>query len=306
MEYKSYQHIEKIGSSEVEGILNGTCYLTYKIDGTNGCIYLSDDNNSLMFGSRKRELSLLNDNQDFVNIITNGKGDSNSVYEELLAYLIKHPKYIIYGEWLVPHTIRRYETKAWKKFYIFDVFDTESLKYINYDIWVSELKEYKNISIIPLIAKLENPTLDDIKALLESTGKYLITDGLGEGIVIKNYDYVNKYGRSTWAKILTEDFILKKSHTKIKNNNEKEECPIEHSIISLLTVDHIQKEYNKLLEIKGDWCSKYIFELLNRVFIEFYRDNWEIIMKKFHFPTINFRVLKSLSDNKVKETLKLY
>ncbi len=43
MEYKSYQHIEKLGSSEVEGILNGTCYLTYKIDGTNGCIYLSDD-----------------------------------------------------------------------------------------------------------------------------------------------------------------------------------------------------------------------------------------------------------------------
>ncbi len=40
MKYKSSQHIEKLGTTEVEGILNGKCYLTYKIDWTNGCIYL--------------------------------------------------------------------------------------------------------------------------------------------------------------------------------------------------------------------------------------------------------------------------
>ena len=46
-----------------------------------------------------------------------------------------------------------------------------------------------------------------------------------------------------------------------------------------------------------------IAELLNRVFTEFWRDNWEIILKKFHNPTINFKVLKTLSDNEVKKFL---
>lgn len=39
MEFKKYQHVEKLSTSEVEGILNGTVYLFYKIDGTNGCIF---------------------------------------------------------------------------------------------------------------------------------------------------------------------------------------------------------------------------------------------------------------------------
>ena len=34
MYYKSYQHIEKIGTAETEGILNGEVHLFYKIDGS--------------------------------------------------------------------------------------------------------------------------------------------------------------------------------------------------------------------------------------------------------------------------------
>ena len=40
MQYKSYQHIEKLGRDEVEGILNGKCYIQPKIDGTNSVLYL--------------------------------------------------------------------------------------------------------------------------------------------------------------------------------------------------------------------------------------------------------------------------
>ena len=44
MEFKKYQHIEKLGTTEVEGILEGQVSLFYKIDGTNSCIFLKDDN----------------------------------------------------------------------------------------------------------------------------------------------------------------------------------------------------------------------------------------------------------------------
>ena len=36
MEFKKYQHIERLGTLEVEGIELGTCYVFPKIDGTNG------------------------------------------------------------------------------------------------------------------------------------------------------------------------------------------------------------------------------------------------------------------------------
>ena len=38
MQYKSYQHIEKLGRDEVEGILKGKCYIQPKIDGTNSVL----------------------------------------------------------------------------------------------------------------------------------------------------------------------------------------------------------------------------------------------------------------------------
>ena len=167
------------------------------------------------------------------------------------------------------------------------------------------MKKYPEINVIPLIAKLENASEEDIKKYLEDTGNFLLSEGLGEGIVIKNYSFVNKYGRTTWAKLLTEDFRTKKEHVKQFANENKEDNPVEYKIIKLMTVEHIQKEYHKLIESKGEFNSKMIFELLNRVFNEFFKDNWEIILKKFKNPTIDFKRLKQLSDIKTKEVLSL-
>ena len=309
MNYLAYQHIEKIGSSEVEGILEGTCYLFYKIDGTNSCVWLKDDG-TLGFGSRKRELSLANgkdgDNQGFMaTILMDDK--YKGVREDLLRYLRAHPKHIIYGEWLVPVNIKNYRDDAWRHFYVFDILNTESGCYINYENyskWFTE--EYPNIKFIPLLAKLDNPTTDTIKELLSRTGEFLISEGLGEGIVIKNYNYTNKYGRRTWAKMLTEDFTNK----KMKHRNSKREAQeagesVERDIIKLMTVDHVIKEKHKVMENRGSetWEMRFIPELLNRAFNEFWRDNWEIILKKFHNPTIDFKVLKKYSDDFVKEVV---
>lgn len=299
--YRSYMHIEKLGTTDTDGILTGTCYISYKIDGTNSSVWLKDDG-TLGFGSRNRELSLDADNANFMKLMS----QNPNIREELLIYLTKFPTRTVYGEWLVPHTIKRYKADAWKKFYVFDVYDNETEKYLNYDLWADDIaKNCSSVEVIPLIAKLENPTVDELIALLEKTGDYLVTEGVGEGMVIKNYDFVNRYGRTVWAKLLTEDFKVHKDKTRKANTEAKVENETEHKIIQMLTVEHIQKEHAKLIEAKGDWSSKYIFELLNRVFDEFLRDNFEIFIKKLRMPTINFRVLKQMSDTKVKEVLNL-
>ena len=303
MDFKKYQHIEKLGSGEVDGILNGTVYVYYKIDGTNGCIWLNKDG-MLSFGSRNRELFWNADNADFLKSIVNDE----RTHDALLHYLHHHPTHIIYGEWLVPHTLKTYNENAWKKFYIFDIYDTETGKYVPYESYAELFDErYPNLYYIPLLAKLENPTEEDLKKLLDSTGNWLVKEnsGLGEGIVIKNYDFVNRYGRINWAKMLCEDFRNTKNKVRSENRENKEENPIEYEIIKLMTVEHVIKEKNKVLEKYNTefFESKFIFEIINRAFNEFWRDNWEIILKKFKHPTINFKVLKQLSDKFVKETL---
>ena len=68
MQYKSYQHIEKLGNKEVEGILKGKCSIQPKIDGTNGVVWLGDDG-IIHAGSRRRDLTLDNDNAGFYNTV---------------------------------------------------------------------------------------------------------------------------------------------------------------------------------------------------------------------------------------------
>lgn len=298
MNYKKYQHIEKLGTTEVEGILEGNVFLFYKIDGTNSCIFLKDEN-TLGFGSRKRELTLDKDNGGFYASMLFNKDE----YNKYLKYLQNYPNHIIYGEWLIPHTIKRYKADAWKKLYVFDIYDAITDSYIPYSTYKDTLAQY-DIAYIPAIATLSNPTNEDIKKYLDDTGNYLIESGLGEGIVIKNYSYRNKYGRIIWAKILTEDFYKNKKELKTKNHINNEEVPVEFSIVKMfVTPEFIQKEFNKFKEDKGEFNSKHIFEFLNRTFLEFYKDNWELIFKKFKFPTINFKVLKRLVEDEIKSVI---
>lgn len=297
MEYKKYQHIEKLGTHEVEGLLHGEVHLTYKIDGSNSCVFL--DEGTLCFGSRNRKLSLDEDNQGFMAACL-----ANSSFKEaILKLLTSHPQWVVYGEWLIPVNIKRYKKEAWRKFYIFDVFDCETLTYLRYDSYVDELIAL-GLDYIPEIAVLKDPSEEEIQQYLERTGEFLLDNGQGEGLVIKNYEYRNPYGRQTWGKILTEDFASNKRIRRGANHIQKQESPIEYGIISsLLTPEQIQKEKSKLEEKYGFWESRFILELLNRVFLEFYRDNWQIILKKYHFPTLSFKKLKSFSDEKVKEVL---
>lgn len=300
MNYKSYQHIEKLGTSETDGILKGEVHLSYKIDGSNGCIFLKDDK-TLGFGSRKRILSLENDNMGFMaSFVTN-----EALYNKFLKVLLEHPSYIIYGEWLVPVTIKRYDSCAWRNFYIFDVLDMDSNKYLSFKTY-KKIFDDLDILYIPEIAVLNDPSEDDIKAYLDKTGDFLITSGLGEGIVIKNYDYKNKFGRRTWAKILTEDFKKNKKEFRDKKHIAKVVGDIEFQIINtFLTSDHVSKEKHKIEESYEGWSSKNIQELLNRVFDEFLRDNLQIILKKYKNPTIDFKKLKQCSNDFVKEIIGL-
>jgi hypothetical protein len=290
VEFKKYQHVERFGNEEVEGIENGTCYIFYKIDGTNGSIW--HNGIEIKAGSRNREIDPSSDNQGFFN------SGITPFYGKYESFFKKYPELRLYGEWLVPHSLKTYSETAWKKFYIFDVMSDDN--YIPYESYVDKLKEF-NIDFIPPIAIMENTNYESLLKLLDKTGEFLIKDGCGngEGIVIKNYDFVNKYGRTTWAKIVSNEF--KEKHKKEMGAPIVRSVEIvEQNIIDdLLTEEFVRKEYEKIKE--NGWSSKNIPELLSRVFYEFIKDEHWNIIKKYKYPTVNHKRLNQLCILKTKE-----
>ncbi len=295
MEFNRYMHIERVGTDEVENIEFGLCYIFYKIDGTNGSVWL--DNGVIKAGSRNRELTLEKDNAEFYKSILRD--------ERIKAYLQNHPSHRLYGEWLVPHSIKTYRKDAWKKFYIFDIAlhkEDGTEEFLPYEIYKPLIEEF-GLEYVPPLAILKNPTEESLIRCLDKTGQFLVEDGKGngEGIVIKNYDFYNKYGRQTWAKIVSNEF--KEKHAKAMGASivNQQEIIEEKIIDKYCTEAFIEKEYQKLVEEHQGWKSKYIPELLNKVYYEFINEEIWHIIKEFKNPKINFKTLNAMLIQKIKE-----
>lgn len=290
MEFNKYQHVERLGTTETEGIELGECWIFPKIDGSNGSIWVNE-NGKICCGSRNRELSLDNDNQGFMAWVLE--------QDNIIEFFSNYPNLRLYCEWLVPHTLRTYRKDAWNKFYVFDVVDKNG-NYLIYEVYKTLLDAY-GIEYIPPICKIRNPTVEKIINQLEKN-VYLIEDGkgAGEGIVIKNYSYRNKYGRQTWAKVVRNEF--KEKHWNKQPTEVKDKVEIESKIVDkYVTESLVTKEFAKIENDNGGWSSKMIPRLLNTVYYCLVKEeSWNFI-KENKNPKIDFKRLMTLSFLKVKE-----
>ena len=295
MKFIKYQHLERFGTTEVLNIELGTIHIFPKIDGTNASLW--HDGCSLQAGSRNRHLSLDNDNGGFM-----AWAVEQMQFEE---FFFKYPHLRLFGEWLIPHSLKTYRKDAWRKFYVFDVgiLVDDELIYLPFDEYYKILEEF-NIEYVPPIAKVDNCTYEKLIEFLNSNN-YLIEDGKGngEGIVIKNYSFKNKYGRNTFAKIVTSEFkekhIMEMGASYV---NMKE--PVETEIINeFVTSALVDKVYAKI-ENENGFTSRQIPQLLNTVYYDLVREDCWSFIKKHKNPTINFITLQHLCFNKVKELRK--
>lgn len=292
--YKRYLHIERLGNDEVEDILFGTIQLTTKIDGTNSVVWLNDEG-QVCFGSRNRELTLEKDNAGFMaKYLEDGR---------LTKVLHEHPNWIIYGEYLVKHTIKYYRPEAWGGFYIFDVYDIETERYLDYYEWKDVIEE-AGLDYIPVFAVLKNPSLDELQHQLDNAN-FLLPDsevGHGEGIVIKNPNYRNKYGRQAYAKIVRTEF--KEKFYRAMGPIEKETVYVESAIVDkYITRALCEKEKAKIELQVGSWNNKLIPQLLNTVWYCLVDEEMWHIVKEFKMPKIDFKIMNKFCIAKVKELM---
>jgi hypothetical protein len=301
--FKKYQHIERFGATEVANIELGECFVFPKIDGTNASVWIEDG--ILKAGSRTRELSLEQDNAGFFEWV--------SKQENILAYLLKNPSHRLFGEWLVPHSLKTYRQSAWRNFYVFDVAIDKSeedvlhesdstIAYLPYSEYKPLLEEY-GINYIPPICSITNSSYEKFVDQL-SKNVFLIEDGsgTGEGIVIKNYSFKNRYNRTGFAKIVTSEF--KEKHSKTMGHPEMKGAQmIEASIVDKYVTAALCEKVFAKIENESGWSSKFIPRLLNTVFYDLVReDAWEFV-KENKNPTINFGTLQHFTYAKVKQNL---
>lgn len=291
---QAYQHVLKLGDDGVRDILVGKVYIFAKLDGTNSVLWKTDTVNG---GSRRRVLKVDKDNAGFYN-----EEAGKDCYANFFA---AHPDLVLWGEWLVPHTIKNYRKDAWRKFYVFDVgtVDENGVKhYLPYDTYQPWMEEF-GIEYLAPLKIITNPSVEDIIFTAENNF-YLMEDGqIGEGVVCKNYDFVNQFGETVWAKLVRNEF--KERHYKTMGAPESEKSFLEEKIAQeYATGAFVEKEYDRFVKsIEEDWNSRMIPRLLNTIWHTFVEEEIWNTIQKYKNPTIDFKLLKYFVTIEIKKGL---
>lgn len=286
MEFKAYPKIQALHKEECEGILEGTCYIQEKVDGANASIWLGDDG-EIHYGSRSRDLFLAQDN-------FNGFGDWVKSHPRLKQFFRDFPNMRLNGEWLVRHTIG-YKESSYRKFYLFDI---EEIDYIISIESVYKLAEEYEIPTVNLHGKFDNPTLDVIKSF---AGESVLGDK-GEGVVIKNLAFKNKFGDSQFGKFVTQEFKEDNGITFGGNNKSSDSYEEMYYLNKMMTLARVQKICHKLESSKGRLSEKDIPQIMGVCFHDLISEEGFVIateMAKTGKP-FNFKSFKSLCDKKSK------
>lgn len=294
MGFIRYQHIERFGMKPVEGIETGTCYVFPKIDGTNANAW-ADENGNVHAGNRNRELTSDRDHEDILKYVLEN--------DKFRKYFEKYPERRLFGEMLVPMSLLTYKDSAWKKLYVFDVCEDRDgeMVYLPYDQYASSLEEF-GIEYIPPIRIIRNGNYESFGRCLDEN-HYLIKEGqgIGEGIVIKNYEFRNEQGQQNWAKIVTSEF--KEKHIKKMGAPVTDLHPVEAKIIDkFVTSAFANKEYAKFSHENGKAeDSKMIEKFFVSAYEGFMSEEIVNILHEFNNPVIDFKKLYRLFVISVKE-----
>lgn len=304
--YRSFDHLERQGHRNTRGAEEGTVFVFPKLDGTNASVW--SDGEEVFTGSRKRQLTggPNGDNAGFHAWVHSTDPKAEALRQMALIY----PSMIFYGEWLVPHTIRTYRDDAWKRFYIFDVFERteESRGYVPYPSYKVML-DNAGVDYIEPQAVLVNPTGAQLKAEADRNDFLMIHDQIGEGVVIKNYEWraaAPEGWDRVWGKFVRSEFKSAAGAKCAPRPTENVEPAVADEFVTLTLV---QKALAKVLIDVGDseeqagmmerdeliatYRGRIIPQLIGRVWFDILNEEIPNIVKRFKRPTIDFKALQS-------------
>lgn len=291
---RKYDHLERYREDAVYGIDIGDCLIFPKLDGTNARVSI-DDNLHLVIGSRNRIISPIADNAGFAAWCYTNRLDLARA-----TFNLGTNEVVFHGEWLVPHTLKTYRDDVWRRFYVFDVYDVQLGRYLDYDCYARQLTDAA-LDVIEPLARVTNPTQDQLLALLDSN-TYLIRDGCGpgEGIVIKNYSWTNSRGDQPWAKMVRTEFKDKHRST-MGAPTLGEKFQAEAAIADFCVTPTLVAKERARIEIGHAPRHVVIPRLLQTVFHVVVTEELWPALKKHKFPVVDFRRLRRFVEARTKE-----
>lgn len=298
--FEKYQHVERLFTAATEGIDRGEWHAFVKLDGTNGSIWM-DPKGEVRCGSRNNVLGPGNGNRGFYEWVMANR-DKLSL---LLSTVFRDCT--IYGEFLVPHTFRGYADHMWNNFYVFDVYANDVNRYLHHNFYSHHLA-LADIKCAPVLVSKAGKRLDEetIETLLamEVNGIDSV-HGVGEGIVVKRYDFVNKFGRIVWGKFVKPEFkqtMQQKEQRVPKTGDEAMDKLLTDIAEKYITQALVDKTVSKLTHDNGgDWGPRLIPMMLGTIYYDFINEELYNALKYFHSPTIDFKRMRSFVNVRIKQ-----
>ena len=341
-EFRKYPKIRRIGDSSTDGILDGVVHIEEKLDGANLSIW--QEGGEIHIASRNKEIT--SGFNGAVEYVKNHKG--------INLLLKEHPEYRLYGEWLVPHTIKSYKETAYKNFYLFDISIFEKMKIviptkedaIEHEMLVMQARKERIAELVALgeneeamrrgglapftyedavndltyIESEKSLTGDEVRAIAEAYeintpeyfGKFenVSEDTIkkefvgksnlgpqGEGVVIKNYDFINQWGDPQYAKIVTQEFKEDNATVFGGNNKHSETYQEQYFVNKYSTVARVRKIMQKIQPITDESLSyKHIPRISGTAYHDMIEEEgWAIAQKK---SVVDFAQLQRLATKK--------
>lgn len=249
---KKYKDIERLKDKYAPAFKAGErITITEKIDGANASIVVNEDG-TLTACSRRNELNQNNTLQGFYDFV--------QTLDASIVSAVLTSRYILFGEWLVKHTIR-YPEDRMKQFYVFDVYDTETEQYMPWD-FTKQIAEFIGLKTVPLFYDGPFISWEHIYSFVGKTE--MGGEPTGEGIVIKSQDRLdNKFsGTPEYVKIVAKEFSevhQSKSQKEIDPAKIAAKKADEALAATIVTARRITKGLEKLIEdgiIPEDWDEK--------------------------------------------------
>ena len=265
-EQKKYHSVERYGKSNNEISARGKIVVWEKLDGANASFKREGD--TIRTFSRNQELTGEDGLGGFRKWVL-----ENIKVEDLVE------GYIYFGEWMNRHKINYGEHE--KKFFLYDVYDVEAEKYLGIDTILSE-SNHLNLTLAPIFYTGEFVSEEHLQSFV---GKSLLApDGIGEGVVVKDYNYFDKHGHQHFTKIVSKHF-QEISGVKYKEMKSKPDI-VTQFIENTVTNARIEKMLYKLVDeghLKEDFAIEdmgTILKLLgNSVFEDVMKEEADVLHK---------------------------
>lgn len=281
MKFRAYPKIHRYGKEETEGILDNKVTIQEKIDGANCSMWLDDG--VVRCGTRTRELPL---DESF-----NGFQETVNANPLIAEWLKNNPSCRLYAEWLVKHTVT-YPNEAYRKIYLYDIYDVDGDTNYEQD-YVEKVAKELNLEYPVVFARDKIMTEEEIK---EFVGKSNVGVN-GEGVVIKNTNFRNKFGDHCYAKIVHQKF--KESNAIVFGGNNKHSDTYNEMYIvnKYCTLGRVQKI---MMKLQSETDHKIDMAETPKIASICYHDMitediWEMISK---INKIDFQALRRLSYKK--------